>query len=385
MKTIKTFGAALLALLACGVLSASAAEAYEWQIGGSPLTKAEAVESTSTVTFENTKEGYEFSCAIARKGTVSTGGKGEITSIASSGGAKAISCTLKHSDADCESAMEIEAVGLPWATELVAVGGELRDKLTATHEWKVKCKEVGGLTRTNSCNATGSVGPHNVNGGVEQIADSDSPRTGCSLDGGEAFVTKGAELLTASAGTLSISPAPLEWHLGGAGLGEPLTASWSGKIKVSDPAGPETVECEATAGGRVGLAGAGEVTEWTTSGCTGHMAEGSACETPKVPTIEALNLPWYTELVTIEGVTRDAIVSGGKGTPGYRMTCRLLGIKLEDQCTGAINLATTNVATGVSAVFDTAEKLNCTRGGSGQGTVEGTQTIKAGGGKLEVT
>jgi hypothetical protein len=383
MKITKTLGVTLVAVLALGALSASAAGAYEWQIGGRAIVSPAAVSWTSTIKFENNREGYAFSCTIAHKGTVGAGAKGEITSITSSGGAKAIPCTLTRSSSDCESAMEIEAQGLPWSTELAAVGDEARNKITGSHEWKVRCKGILGAI-TNSCGVSPSLGSHNITTGVEQINDVNSPSTACSLDGGDPFITRGSESLSSTFETLSISPAPIEWHLSGAGLAERASVEGKGKIKLTDEKEKLTIECNDTVGGTAGLGGAGEITEWTTSSCKDPLEKG-LCETSG-SSIVAMNLPWHTELATVEGVTRDIIVSGGKGTPGFEIKCDVLGVPATDKCTGAISLTTTNITAGVTAAFNASEKLNCSIGGSSQGAIEGSQTIKSiSGGKLEAT
>jgi hypothetical protein len=289
--------------------------------------------------------------------------------------------------------MEIEAVGLPWATELAAVSGDLRNKFTAAHEWKVKCKEAGGSARTNWCGVPGSTGPHNLSTRVEEIYDSGSPtHTSCSGDSNGHFATEGSEILSSSSGTLQVSPNPLEWRLGGATLVSPAEVSWSGKLKVTgaDSGEPEYVECEAKVKGLSGLGGAGEVTAFAVSGCTGRIEAGHvACEKGKHTMIEALNLPWGTELLNEGGVTRDVMVNSGAGATGFKLSCELLGVGVSNNCTGAVKLATTNVTGGVNAVFDASEKLNCVffQGGESKGTVEGTQTIKESFGftKLEVT
>lgn len=387
MKSIKTLCFTLGAILAFGALSASAATAYEWQINGTAVTKATAAHWTSTIKFENTYDGgYAFTCTIVHKGTIDTGGKVEITSIASSGGAKLIPCEVTRASAGlCKSAIEVEAVGLPWTTELATVGGVLRSQTAGSREWKIKCKGPAGETNTDWCGVT-STGPHNVAGGVEEIYDSNSPHTACFDEGGLSFVASGAELLAPeSGGTLSIAPAPAEWQLGGKGLSEPLTDSWKGKIKLTDPKAleeaPETVECEDTATGLAGLANTGEVTEWTYSNCTGTVLK-ETCQSPV--SIQAVNLPWHSELVTVGGVTHDIMTSGGSGTPGYKMRCtEKIGGKVLDECTGTPTLTTTDGEKGVSAAF-TSEKLNCTKGGTGAGTLEGTQTLSVTSGKLEV-
>jgi hypothetical protein len=193
---IKILPVVLIVAAAFTALSASAATAHSWRVNGSPLTGNKEVRGTSKLTFENTHEGfYSFSCSISAKGTVSTLGLGEITSITTEAGVKAIPCTIVHSSTYCQSAMEIEALGLPWKTELATLSGELRNSITNAAEWKVTCKGIAG-TLVNYCVASANTGIKNVATGVEEIYDSNSPRTKCFNDGaGTVLITSGTELL----------------------------------------------------------------------------------------------------------------------------------------------------------------------------------------------
>jgi hypothetical protein len=172
------------------------------------------------------------------------------------------------------------------------------------------------------------------------------------------------------------------WRLNGTQLGGPLGTSWSGKVKVTDAktvAGALSLECEDTVEGSSGMAGFGEVTKLTASKC----GAAKVCESGASNTIEPLNLPWYSELVTVEGTIRDVVRSSGNGTPGLAVHCKVVGVKMVDECSGTLSLNTKNTESGVSATFNAGEKLNCTDSEPGAGSVEGGQSLTAtGGGKL---
>lgn len=196
MKWMKTLPAVLIVAVALSAMSATAATAHSWRINGSPISGNKEVRGTSKLTFENTHEGfYSFTCSINDKGTVGTLGLGEVTDVTSESGSKAIPCTIVHSSTYCQSAMEIEAVGLPWKTELTTLLSELRNSITNSAEWKVTCKGVAG-TLVNYCVVSANAGVKNVASGVEEVYDSNSPRTKCFNDGaGTVFITTGTELL----------------------------------------------------------------------------------------------------------------------------------------------------------------------------------------------
>ncbi|HEX5310065.1 MAG TPA: hypothetical protein VFW38_13425 [Solirubrobacteraceae bacterium] len=83
---------------------------------------------------------------------------------------------------------------------------------------------------------------------------------------------------------------------------------------------------------------------------------------------EATHLPW--RLKATSG-TRATFESGGSGEPGWKVECNKIA---EDECVGKSTVGLKNVAAGMDVVFDatTNEKpANCSRGGSGQGLIEG--------------
>lgn len=83
---------------------------------------------------------------------------------------------------------------------------------------------------------------------------------------------------------------------------------------------------------------------------------------------EATHLPWRSEATS---GTRATFESGGSGEPGWKVECNKA---VEDECVSKSTVGLKNVAEGMDLIFDatTNEKpANCSRGGSGQGLIEG--------------
>jgi hypothetical protein len=175
----------------------------------------------------------------------------------------------------------------------------------------------------------------------------------------------------------ALASARIGWRLNGTPLTEATATTWSGKVKLTDPKTLSgkgvSLECEEKAEGSAGLGGAGEVTTLTTSNCAG----GLLCEKIGTPALVALNLPWHAELATVEGALREVLTSSGKGTPGFKLECKVLNVMYKDQCSGNISMLATNAAGGVTAAYNKNEKLTCNGGGSEAGTLEGSASITA--------
>jgi hypothetical protein len=155
-----------------------------------------------------------------------------------------------------------------------------------------------------------------------------------------------------------------------------VAAVWKGTVTMTDETEHVGVKCEDTGEGTVGPGAAGTDTKWVLTKCA--KTEGT-CETP---TLEAVDLSWATKLEVSEGTLRDTITANGKGAPGFKWVCKVLGFKIENKCTGTMSTVTKNVSTGVEVTF-TGKTLLCNLSG-GVGRVEGTQLIEASaGGKLE--
>jgi len=174
----------------------------------------------------------------------------------------------------------------------------------------------------------------------------------------------------------------------------PVHGKTVGKLKLTDmgaPGGASTIECEGTLEGSVGPGKEDSVTKTTTTSC---VRVSGSCEAGHAITAEPLNLPWKTELLLEGGKVRDMIMNGGKGTPGWKVECTVLGfVKIQDECTG-------ETTTGVSVVKEAEKHLvhftfdgisnekpaNCSLGGEKQGLVEGLISIlpNTGGGEGDI-
>lgn len=195
----------------------------------------------------------------------------------------------------------------------------------------------------------------------------------------------GALALCATASAASATES-LKWRLDGVPLTGSTAVQWQGTVKVADSKvlGAHTLglECEVSAEGTAGGAAASEVTKWTDSKCVPVKGSSSLCEEKQPASLEAVHLPWHGELSAVEGTAHDALTNGGKGTPGFTIVCRALGVESTDKCTGTLGASVSNSTRGATAAFNAVEKLECSSGGAGAGTIEGSQSITAGAGKL---
>jgi hypothetical protein len=175
------------------------------------------------------------------------------------------------------------------------------------------------------------------------------------------------------------SAATASWVLNGRPLSESVATTWSGKVVVTDSGASqqESVECTEKGEGSVGAGAAGELTKLALSEC----ATIKGCGATGI-TAEPVNLPWHTELVSVEGASRDRLVSGGKGTPGIKVECKVLGVKIPDTCSGTLGATTSNTSEGITATFSASEKLTCSIGGTNSGSLGGSQKIATTGGVL---
>jgi hypothetical protein len=169
---------------------------------------------------------------------------------------------------------------------------------------------------------------------------------------------------------------PDEWRLAGVAWPEAIATTWKSgsKVKVTDPKFEATVECEDTGTGADGPAYAGEITQWTATKCV-YVKEGLCKGTP---TVEAMHLPWHTELIKIAGTVRETSVNVGEGAPGFKLGCTALGIKGAMECVGPMIANTTNTTSGVTAAFESTG-LSCEGllGKDTGGKFEGSQKLEA--------
>jgi hypothetical protein len=127
------------------------------------------------------------------------------------------------------------------------------------------------------------------------------------------------------------------------------------------------LDCTGLDAGTVGLLGVDKVTAITEVKC--KTLEGTCPE----PEAKPLHLPWQT-LLTLSGTNFRDGISGTGGEPGWNVVCLKA---VEDECVAkaGTTVKVENVTGGIDAIFEEAEKANCSRGGSNAGFVTGTNFI----------
>jgi hypothetical protein len=154
-----------------------------------------------------------------------------------------------------------------------------------------------------------------------------------------------------------------------------------GTLRLSDSKtliGKVEVSCAYTFRGTVGPGKFDRIETVEIASC----AAGKSCE-KLTKNAEPINLPWQTELSEeTEHLVRDKLTSGGKGAPGWKVTCKVSGLEATDECTSE-----TGAATIESRIFNEAEdavvanfgpkygKAKCSVGGAEAGEIAGSLTV----------
>jgi hypothetical protein len=168
-----------------------------------------------------------------------------------------------------------------------------------------------------------------------------------------------------------------------------------GSLKLTDTkvpiVGKVSVECSGETTGSVGPGKYGRITKVETSAAQCRKIEN--CE--EIKEIEARNLPWQTEIFSTEGKVVQKLTGTGSGEPGWKITCKVLGITESDECLTESekpeSILLENKLTGstellVLATFQHARKAKCSVGGAGAGETSGSVAIlKANGWGLRVS
>jgi hypothetical protein len=142
MSKHKTMMFALLAVFAfSAVATSSAFAAHEWLFEGKPITAAKAVLIDGTIILHKKLTALEgggeilVTCIGQLHGTVGPGKADSITEVLGSSGEKTkIHCEVTHStNSFCPvgTLVLVNALKLPWATELVLEGTTVFDNITA--------------------------------------------------------------------------------------------------------------------------------------------------------------------------------------------------------------------------------------------------------------
>ncbi len=371
------------ALALWGAAPAVASTQAGWHLSGKPLTESIATGWKGKLKLTDAKVPFVGSvtveCEDAAEGSSGAGGVGAVTAWTTSKCAAVKGC-------EKTGAVVVKPLNLPWHTELVTVEGTVRDVLVSggkgTPGYEVECKVTGSLPLQDECTGTLSTTTTNTESGVTAAFNA-SEKLNCTLGGSGSGSLEGSQsILAGGGGKLSAeAEGPLTWLGNGVSLAEANAISWKGTLTLSDSIstiGTVAVECEDTGSGTAGPVAAGEMTKWTMSNCAGTAH--SSCEGTG-ETIEALHLPWHTELAYVEGRTREVITANGKGTPGFKLKCKALGSNITDECVAVPSTNMTNTKSGVTAAFD-GERFTCSLGRAGAGELEGSQAIELAGGRL---
>jgi len=173
-----------------------------------------------------------------------------------------------------------------------------------------------------------------------------------------------------------------EWTLNGAPITTAVATTGSGKLTLTDTNGffgsTVSVTCTGTTTGTAGPGAVDTTSTVTVSSCT---TDEGTCGSPSAT---AVDLPWKTELSTVNGVVRDTIRADGNGQPGYAVTCTVGGFRITDTCKSErgqpkVTLNTSPVPIEFDAESGTAD---CTNGGAGAGHVRGSLTVSSKSGTL---
>ena len=164
-----------------------------------------------------------------------------------------------------------------------------------------------------------------------------------------------------------------QWLAGGnviTGEQGPLTTDSEGNIVLEEMNSGAKVTCKKTLDtGTVGPGPADTVSAVTFEECKG---EGS-CGT--FESAEAVGLPWTTAVVLLEGSAHfwDLLANGG-----YKVTCKILGVKISSTCTkedAFVQLEPNIPSSDVDALFNTEEEATCNTSGKATGLVHGEELI----------
>lgn len=187
-----------------------------------------------------------------------------------------------------------------------------------------------------------------------------------------------------------------QWLISGHLLAAPVRVHLSELLLLEDSkatGGAAEIHCHRYGTGTVGPHGL-DLTESITLELLGtkklvscSFDKVGACKSGTEPVVEAIHLPWRTQLVlNSSGRVRDLPLAHGNGRPGWAVTCtNILGGKTTDTCEeeegrpGSVSMRNIpTAAMGVEETFDSETRLlGCSIGGKEAGRVSGTGLIES--------
>jgi hypothetical protein len=190
----------------------------------------------------------------------------------------------------------------------------------------------------------------------------------------------------------------LKWLFDGGSTLTKEKSEITGKLRLSDTKVPiighASVECSSSLDGTIGagetegeiveiLNSAGEKMSTTPlSGVALSCVAVSGCETSTTPLVWVTGLPFKSKVELSLGRPVDQIIKSGGGSLGFEVTsCLVLGVSLEDECTGEFfgepvleNMLGGSPPSDLLAVFGGGKGL-CSQSKEASGTIEGETSI----------
>lgn len=363
----------LMGALVLAVAAPALAGAHPvWTVNDSLVSKSTAVEWNGQLKLNDTVPPQDLECTEKAEGSVGVGGTGEITKMT------ATKCIGVKGCAQKETKTSLTALNLPWHTELVLVGGSLYTKVVnggkGTPGFKDECVDI--ITVNDECTGTFSATTTNGGSGVAAAFNS-SEKLNCTVGGTGSGIVEGSQTVTVSGGVLSAQKEVPLWLKNGVAIeGASKSIEFGKKLSLYAETGYGDlgVTCEDHGEGVAGETGMGSIAKITLSSCKPAPGQ-SGCQSEYG--IEALHLPWSTQLLFEGAVAHEFLLGDGAGTPGFVLKCEVNSTKgFTDTCTSVPSLvAENNTEHGVLAEFG-SQKMSCTIGGAISGSIyESPQTI----------
>jgi hypothetical protein len=188
--------------------------------------------------------------------------------------------------------------------------------------------------------------------------------------------------------------AETEWLVNGVTVTSALAADTAGTLSLDDTAaGIGKITCSELFEGTIGPKESGTITKIVgLEGKTPPLnCSAKACAS-ELAEVTPVNLSWAGSMldILISGeLFWEWMIRGVTGSPGFEVTCTVLGIKVTDTCTGETGGDLTNVSSGVELIFsENAERtprLTCTLSKEKTGILTGSALVTTTEGTLTVS
>ena len=184
-----------------------------WDLNGK-TAELTSVKAEGTLIVEDTGLGVEAECTVTETGYAGTLSH-KIEKVTNTKGESKFTCHALKQGSCGEAAVEVNATGLPWSTELVdapienekgeVVRYEPRERFygSSMPGWQLSCKVFGSVA-SDTCTGEPSGNVENVTAGVPVEFDSKSPSLACTGSAIGAGTVEGVLLFTSTEGTLSV-------------------------------------------------------------------------------------------------------------------------------------------------------------------------------------